>query len=287
MKRICFHQDTFKDIEEVSISPLDLGFTRSFAFFEYLRVYEKVPFHIDGHIKRLLLAAKAFHVAFPYSLQKIKSLTEELIELCEERNFGIKYFLTPGISDQGLLPEEKSPTFLIYSTPIPKHPQSSYDEGIAVKSIPALRTFPKYKTSNYLAGSHYLSLYKQKGFNDVIYKNHEGHYLEGVTANFFLFKGKTLITPLEDVLHGITREIVLELAQLHYDIELRAITTKDIKQATGAFFTSTNMEVLPIKQIDNNTIGTGLVCKETKNIMALYQEHIQKTIGDYFLSSCL
>lgn len=288
MKRLCFYKNTFHNLEDITLSPLDLGFSRGFAIFDYLRIYEKIPFQIEAHINRLLHAAKAFKIPCLYTLKKIKSLTEELIDLTEESNFGIRYVLTPGLSLDELLPGgNMQSTFLIYTSPLPRYPDKFYTEGICVKSIPALRIFPEYKTSNYLPGCFYLNIYKKKGFDDLIYRNSHGHYLEGITSNFFIIKNTTLVTPNEEIILGITRDKVLEIAQAHYDIELRPISLKDLKEATGAFYTSSTKEIMPVKQIDQFLIGNGKIPSELRNLTSHFQDYLQKNLSLYHSTSCL
>ncbi len=286
MEKICFYQGSFKQLDEINVSPLDLGFTRSFGIFEYLRVYENVPFQMSRHVKRLLNAAKYFEISIPYSFEDICSLTQKLIDKSPSTNFGIKYFLTPGVSEHGLLPDPHNHTFLIYMTNPTIHSDECYKKGICLKSVPALRVFPEVKTSNYMAGSFYLNKYRKRGYDDIVYKNEAGKYLEGVTANLFLIKGNTLITPHEDILPGVTRAVILDSTQDHFDIELRSISKQDLKEADGAFFTSTNMEVLPIKQIDSYVIGNGKVPKSCYEIMTIYKNYVQESIKDYCFSSC-
>lgn len=276
MDQYCFSNGTFKKISEVALSPLDLGLTRGFAFFEYLRVYNKVPFEIEKHLERFYNAAKYFGLQLPLTKEKLIETTYKYIELCETSDFGIKYFLTAGPSGNGLTTELCEPTFLFYSTTLPKLPKEKYEQGLKVKTIKATRVFPEFKTTNYLPGTFYLKYYKNCGYDDVIYKNSQGHYLEGLTSNFFIFQDNTLITPSEGVLLGVTRDVSLRLAQESFDIQLRPITSHDIQEATGAFLASSNLELAPIFSIDNKKIGRKGLCENTKYLMQAFKDYVKK-----------
>ncbi len=81
--------------------------------------------------------------------------------------------------------------------------------------------------------------------------------MEGLTSNFFGVIGNCLYTADQDVLHGITRKIVLELADdLKIETLSKAVNTKDIPHLNEAFITSTSRNIMPVKRINDIQIGT-------------------------------
>jgi D-alanine transaminase/branched-chain amino acid aminotransferase len=60
------------------------------------------------------------------------------------------------------------------------------------------------------------------GAADLLYHK-DGQVSELTRSNFFIFKGDTLITPEQNILHGITRRVVLELAEKEFKIEIRPL----------------------------------------------------------------
>jgi branched-chain amino acid aminotransferase len=56
---------------------------------------------------------------------------------------------------------------------------------------------------------------RRSGFDEAIFLNESGHVAEGATCNIFMVRKGKLITPpvTENVLEGITRDSVMELAQ--------------------------------------------------------------------------
>ena len=60
------------------------------------------------------------------------------------------------------------------------------------------------------------------------------------------------------VLEGITRDTVMELARDRgMMIVERRISRDEVYCADEAFFTGTAAEIIPIRELDNRTIGTG------------------------------
>ena len=77
-------------------------------------------------------------------------------------------------------------------------------------------------------------------------------------ADFFIVKkDNTVITPADNVLHGITRKNILKLATKRYTSAEAPITLEDIYEAKEAFLTSTTKRIVPIVQINDLLIGDG------------------------------
>jgi branched-subunit amino acid aminotransferase/4-amino-4-deoxychorismate lyase len=65
------------------------------------------------------------------------------------------------------------------------------------------------------------------------------------------------VTPAENVLAGITRKNVLQLAGQRFKAVQRPITLKELAGAREAFLTSTTKRIVPIVQVDDFLIGDG------------------------------
>lgn len=93
--------------------------------------------------------------------------------------------------------------------------------------------------------------------------------------NFFIFIGDTLVTPRDDVLHGITRKQILSLSRERFSVEEREVSVEELSSADEAFITSTSKGIIPIVQIDDHIIGSGSAGGRTKTIMGLFQDYIE------------
>jgi branched-chain amino acid aminotransferase len=86
-------------------------------------------------------------------------------------------------------------------------------------------------------------------------------------------KGK-LYTPNENILYGITRKLVIKLAQKNnISIEEKSITPRQLLSADEVFLTGSAKHILPITKIDNNKIGLGVPGPITKQIIDIYFEY--------------
>jgi branched-subunit amino acid aminotransferase/4-amino-4-deoxychorismate lyase len=79
-----------------------------------------------------------------------------------------------------------------------------------------------------------------------------GNVAENSTANLFIVRDGVLLTPPErNILQGITRMVVLELAsRLGIPVEERNFTMYDIAQAEEFFLTSSARCALPVREVD-------------------------------------
>jgi len=122
---------------------------------------------------------------------------------------------------------------------VPELPDSVYSEGASLISSEYQRETPDVKTTNFLHAIRLDPLRQKKKAIDILY-----HFNENVTectrCNFFMVLGKSLITPKENILRGITRNLVLVLGQKSFVVEERNIGLAALSFADEAFITSTS-----------------------------------------------
>ena len=115
--------------------------------------------------------------------------------------------------------------------------------------------------------------------SDALFVNEQDHVLEGTRSNFFVFRGDTLITPRSEILYGITRNVVLELAKGRFAIEERPILLSELPQVDEAFMTSSSREITPVVQIDEIVIGSGKPGPRTYELEQRFIEMVER--GDF------
>src|SRR6056297_3660040 len=81
----------------------------------------------------------------------------------------------------------------------------------------------------------------------------DGHVTEGTSNNAYIVKGNAIVTRHlgTEILHGITRAAVLRFArEAQMQVEERAFTIEEAKEADEAFITSASAFVMPVVEID-------------------------------------
>jgi branched-chain amino acid aminotransferase len=266
----------FVQESEAKISVLDLGLLRGFGVFDYLRTYHGKPFHLKEHLERLSYSARQIGLHLPYALSEVEGIILQLLEKNGYPESSIKIVLTGGVSADQLLPEQKS-SLIILVYPLKPFPESCYTQGIKVTTTMLARSIPASKTLQYTPAIIALQQAKAAGAQEALYLNAKGEILEATTSNFFAFKDGALYTPYSDeVLLGITREVVLKAAQGHFPLKIAPIPYAEVGAFEEAFITSSNKEIMPVVQIDGQLIGKGVVGPKTKRVMDLFASYTRE-----------
>ena len=105
----------------------------------------------------------------------------------------------------------------------------------------------------------------------------DGVILEGLSSNFFAITGQTLRTEEERVLAGMTRALVLEVAaSTGLDLDRHGIRTSELPGVEECFITSVSREILPVVEIDDQPIGSGVPGPRTIALMAAFAALAQR-----------
>lgn len=273
---ISYVNDKIIEGEGASISVFDLGLTRGYGVFDRLRTYGRRPFHFDDHLNRLQFSSAQIHLPLPKPLEEIKQIILQMLEMSPYKESDIRMIVTGGVSKDGLSFSGKS-ALIVHVGPFINIPINQYHEGIKAVTSSFLRSFPQCKTTHYLPAIVALEQGKKVGAAEVLFRNSKNEILEGATSNFFAFKKGHLITsPGPDILFGITREIVLNLAKEHFPIEKRNLRLDELESIDEAFVTSSNRELLATTKIDGITIGSGLPGPQTQFLYRKFQDYTQK-----------
>jgi branched-chain amino acid aminotransferase len=115
------------------------------------------------------------------------------------------------------------------------------------------------------------------GFEEALLLDNEGYVAEGSGENFFLVRDNVLYTPeLTSCLEGITRDSILRIAaDQGLTVREKRITRDEVYVADEAFFTGTAAEVVPIRELDHRTIGSGVRGPVTETLQRIYFEAVR------------
>ena len=192
----------------------DLGILRGYGVFDFTRTYGGRPFRLDAHLQRLQRSAQHILLELPLPPAQIRAIALETLArnaLPAGAEAGLRIVLTGGSSPDFITPAGPS-RLLVLVSPLRRPPADWFREGVRVISNPLDRYLPAAKTINYAPAIVALRRARQAGAVEAIYINRRGHALEGTTTNLFAIFGNRLLTPAAEVLAGVTRQVVLELA---------------------------------------------------------------------------
>ena len=241
---------------EATVSLNDVAVLRGYSAFEALRTYDRRPFHLHDHVERLYHSAALIELHLPYARKFIDDLVYEAIERNPYRHAAIRLLVTGGESEDGVMPAGK-PVLAVMITPLDERDMERFAKGVKLITSYLQRSMPEAKTSNYVAAIRALREAARRDASDALFVNEHDHVLEGTRSNFFVFRGDTLVTPGVGVLLGVTRKVVLDLAEGRFPIEERPILLSELPEVDEAFITSSSREITPVVRIDDVVIGDG------------------------------
>lgn len=117
---------------------------------------------------------------------------------------------------------------------------------------------------------------RRAGFDEAILLNENGQVAEGATCNIFMVRKGELITPpvTENVLEGITRDSVMELAYREMGLKVteRPIDRSELYICGELFLTGTAVGIAPVVRVDHRAVKDGAIGAITREVRRLYFE---------------
>ena len=227
--------------------------------FEGIRAYDTEDgvriFKAKEHYDRLQYSAKVMGVKLPYTSEELEQITYKLLERNGLKDAYIRPLVYMGDNMTLLTNDDVHVVIMVWEW-------GKYLGDNMLKVILSSYQRPNPKACHVEAKvvGHYTNSIlatneaKQKGFDEALLTDMNGFVAEGPGANFFIEKNGVLVTaPLGNILAGITRATVLELAEeLEIKVEKRLFTPEEIYEADAAFFCGTAAEVVGIKQFNDH-----------------------------------
>lgn len=274
-KRYGYLNGKITTLDKIKISPYDMGLLRGYGVFDVMRTQNGKPFFLDGHWKRLQNSAQELNLKVPVNKKEFQKIIIKLLKLNGFNESIMRTVLTGGASGDGFTFENRE-TFYILIEKFKPLAGEYFNRGADVITLEYLRDIPRAKITNYIAAIKNQKEKKKKRALEIIYTN-RGKVLEMSTSNLFMVKKGKLITPKKNILFGITRNLVIELAKKNgFDIREREIKTGELFSADEVFLTASNKDIVPVVKVDGKKIGNGKVGKMTKELMTIFQEFAKK-----------
>jgi branched-chain amino acid aminotransferase len=266
----------------------DRGFRYGDAAFETLRAYGGTVFAWDRHLARLRATCETLGMpdAVPDDLHDRVRATLAANDLADAY---VRTSVTRGVQPGKLTPrEDVDPTVVVQVKPLPRGGvggQRVWDEPAVVQTVKTRRVASEAipagaKTHNYLNGIlAHLELRRAATEDhcpdEALVRDADGNLAEGTTSNVFFVDDGVLKTPGEgELLPGITREIVLEIAAGEaFPVETGTYGVDDVRQTDEAFLTNTTWELRPVASVDGMEVGSGPV---TTLLQRLYDERVEE-----------
>lgn len=254
------------DIVEESqarISPFDRGFLWGDGVYEVTPCFNRRLFRLGDHLDRLYRSLRYVRIDLGMSREEMEKATLDLLqanfERLEEKSFyRVGHWVTRGMDSPSMAARDAGPpTVCIFWRPVRVEAFAHhYREGVKLTVVRTRRVPPECLEARAKVTSKMNQVLAEldadaSGALSLMLDIY-GNVAENSTANFFIVRDGVLLTaPERNILQGITRKVVFELAsRLGVPVEERNFTMYDIAQAEEFFLTSSARCALPVREVD-------------------------------------
>lgn len=262
---IVYLNGNYIPIESAKISVLDRGFLFADGVYEIIPIYRGKFFRCLEHIKRLEQSLEAIRLSINMTLKQWIAIFNELLKLNNalDQTKSIYLQVTRGadsIRNHSFPKQKISPTIFVMLTELKQPSYENLDKSFSVITKEDIRWEKCYiKSISLLPNVLLKQEAEEQGAVETIFIRN-GYAIEGCTSNLFIVKNNVIITPPKStyVLGGITRELILELAEKHHmPCQENNISKKELLEADEVWITSSSKDIMPIGKVDNKIIGDG------------------------------
>ena len=292
--RLVYFNGKFVPESEAKISIYDSALMFGDMVFEMTRSFNKEQFKLREHLERLYVGIKYLQIPLEMTIDEMEEAVYKTIEVNEpffreDDEHRIMIDITRGLLglyDKRVESVESGVNVIIADFPLRWTVASMghlFDKGInavipSQRAIPARLLEPKIKNRSrihYLMANIEVSQFAGSD-NWALLLDEDGFIAEGTGDNFFIVKDGAIITPEgRNILRGISREYIFELAKQHNlcCVE-KNIEPYDVYTADEAFMTGTPFCLLPVTKLNGLDIGDGKPGKVTKFLLDKWSENV-------------
>jgi branched-chain amino acid aminotransferase len=292
---LIWHNGELVPWEDAKVHVLTHGLHYGTGVFEGERCYETAAgpaiFRHHDHLKRLLASAELYYMPVPYTLEQLRGATHELIAANGLSECYIRPIVYRGYGQMGLNPLECDVAVSIAVWPWGAYlGEDSALHGVRAKvaswrRISTDSLIPHAKASGQYLNSVLAKIEATKaGYQESILLDSRGFVSEGSGENIYVVRDGVVLTPPQtaSILDGICRKSVLTIARdLGYEVSERDLARAELYLADEVFVSGTAAELVPVREVDDHTIGAGERGPVTAAIQATFVDALRGRADRY------
>jgi branched-chain amino acid aminotransferase len=249
--------------DQARLSPFDRGFLWGDGVYEITPCFNRRLYRLADHLERLYRSLRYVRIDPGMNRTEMEKATLALLDanvphLEEKSIYKVGHWVTRGMDNPSMAAREAGPpTVFIFWRPVNIGPVAKmYAEGVRLVIVPTRRVPPQCVETRAKITSKMNQILAEleADVNGALslMLDVDGNVAENAIANFFIVRNGVLWTPPErNVLEGITRKVVFELAtKLGIPYEERNFTIYDLAQAEEFFLTTSASCALPVREVD-------------------------------------
>ena len=180
---------------------------------------------LDEHLDRLLDGCATLRITVPWPRESLVHWTHRLIARNGTPTARLRLTITRGCGEVPIYASPACrPNLVIIGTPLDLPEARVYEQGVRLKTTELARVCPRVKSLNFLPSVLAYFEAHETGFDDALFVGRDRHVREGATFNVAAIRGGTIVTPADEILMGVTRAQVIDLARASgYTVEERLL----------------------------------------------------------------
>lgn len=277
---IVYLNGEFLQSDQATVSVMDRGFLFGDGVYEVIPVYEGRLFRLDEHLQRLENSLESVRIGVDLSRELWRELLSTLVQKNGSGNLSVYLEITrgaPELRDHNF-PSDTAPTIFAMTAPLKPAETSDVEKAVGISAatvedvrwhrcdIKSIQLLP-----NILSRQEAIDAGAQEA---ILIRN--GLAMEGAASNLFVVIQGQLITPPKgpDILGGITRDLILELANEHGMPNCEAMVSREeLELAEEIWVTSSTREIVPVVKLNAKAVGLGVPGPVWKRMAAHYQSY--------------
>lgn len=254
-------------VADAAIPVTDWGLTHSDIAYDVVPVWNGAFFRLDDYLNRFFASVAAQRMSIGMDPAAVRKALGDMVAATGLRDSYVAMVAARGRNPVAGSrdPRECDNHFYAWCVPYVHivKPETA-ERGTSVWVAKSVRRIPKDsvnpRVKNYHWGDFTSGLFeaKDQGFETVMLLDHDGNVTEGPGFNIFAVQGNRVITSDHGVLHGITRQTVIDMAQVEgLSVETRPLPLAELLEADEVFLSSSGGGVIPVAKVDDRSFSNG------------------------------
>lgn len=292
----CYFDGAFVPLADAKVGVMTHAFMYGTACFEGIRAYWNADqgqlFLLKAleHYQRLRNSARVMLMDLPAEPPALVDLT---VDLLRRNGFREDTYMRPSVYKSseviGVRLHNLEHKFMIVALPFGDYIDTT--KGISTMTTSWRRTSDlAIPARSKIVGAYVNSAFSKtdanlNGHDEAIVLTAEGHVSEGSAENLFMVRDGRLVTPppTDDILEGITRQALIELAQRELGLvtDVRSIDRTELYVAEEVLLCGTGAQVSPVTSVDHRPVGDGRIGPVANRLKELYFDAVRGRLPAY------
>ena len=266
---------TLTPLSEAKIPVLDRGFIFGDGIYEVIPIYQRKLFRAEQHMARLFRSLAAIGIDNPHTAEEWLALIDKVSAASPHADQMVYLQVTRGVAKRAhAFPAESIPTVFIMSNPLQLPSTTLRQQGVDCVSMEDKRWLRCEIKSisllgNVLAAQHAV---EHQAVESIQFRDEM--LTEASASNVWIVKDGVVMGPPKDnlILEGIRYGLIEELCRANgLAFSARRIHRAEVFAADEVMLSSASKEILAVRSIDGQLIGSGLPGPFYQQLYAAYQ----------------